>query len=352
MGPKSNTAAHAVGLELVELQVEEKNPMKSKLASNAALIALLLGCLAAPAMAWPQRDRSLVWAPPGRVDRLDLAGGPGGAAGAPKAPFTFVEEDTGGTNPKIKVRDARGVEWGVKWGEEVNSEVFASRLAWAVGYFVEPSYYVAKGTVNGVTGLDRAKKYVGPDGSFFAARFERKDKGVTKLGDEQSWRWDQNPFVGSKELNGLKVMMMLVSNWDSKDQRDADRGSNTKLFVVNTRSGTETRYVVSDWGGTMGKWGGIFRRAKWDCDGYAGQSDDFVKGVKNGVVEFGYAGQHTETIKDGIPLAHVQWLLTYLGRLSDAQIRAALRASGASPGDEECFTRAVRSRISRLQALR
>ena len=237
--------------------------MKFKVASNTAVIAILIGLLAAPAAAWPQRDRTLVWVPPGRVDRLDLAGGPGGAGGAPKAPFTFIEEDTGGTNPKIKVRDARGVEWGVKWGEEVNSEVFASRLAWAVGYFVEPSYFVAKGTINGVTGLDRAKKYVGPDGMFFAARFERKDKGVTKLGDEQSWRWDQNPFVGSKELNGLKVMMMLVSNWDSKDQRDAGRGSNTKLFVINTRSGTETRYVVSDWGGTMGKWGGIFRRA-WD----------------------------------------------------------------------------------------
>lgn len=326
--------------------------MNTKPILKILTLSFALCFLATPAMAQRQRDTTVVWSPPGRVERLDLAGGPGGAGGAPRAPFSFIEEDSGGTNPKIKVRDARGVEWGVKWGEEVNSEVFASRLVWATGYIVEPSYYVAKGTVNGVTGLDRAKKFVGPDGSFFAARFERKDKGVTKLGDEESWRWDQNPFVGSKELNGLKVMMMLVSNWDSKDQRDAGRGSNTKLLITETRSGKVTKYVVTDWGGTMGKWGGIFRRAKWDCDGFAGQSDDFVKGVKNGMVEFGYAGQHTESIKDGIPLAHVQWLLTYLGKLSDAQIRAALRASGASPGDEECFVRAVRLRITRLQALR
>ncbi|MCC6745791.1 MAG: hypothetical protein IT175_18160 [Acidobacteria bacterium] len=326
--------------------------MSFKLAPGAVALAALLVSFATPVTAWPQRDRTVVWTSPGRVERLDLAGGPGGSVGAPKAPFTFLEEDTGGTNPKIKVRDARGVEWGVKWGEEVNSEVFASRLAWAVGYFVEPSYFVAKGKIDGVSGLDRAKKFVGPDGTFSDARFERKDKGVTKLGDEQSWRWDDNPFVGTKELDGLKVMMMLVSNWDSKDQRDAGRGSNTKLFVINTRAGKETRYVVSDWGGTMGKWGGFFRRAKWDCDGYAGQNDEFVKGVKEGMVEFGYSGQHTGTIKDGIPVAHVKWLMTYLGKLTDNQIRAALRASGASPGDEECFARAVRGRISALQAIR
>ena len=41
-----------------------------------------------------------------------------------------------------------------------------------------------------------------------------------------------------------------------------------------------------------------------------------------------------------------------IGKLTDAQIRAALRASGASPADEACFTQAVRMRISRLQALR
>ena len=70
----------------------------------------------------------------------------------------------------------------------------------------------------------------------------------------------------------------------------------------------------------MGKWGGVFKRGKWDCDGYLGQSDDFVKGVKNGEVEWGYSGQHTDSIKDGIPVAHVQWLMGYLGKLSDTQI--------------------------------
>ena len=39
----------------------------------------------------------------------------------PNQQFTFVGEDTGGTNPKIEVKDAHGVVWGVKSGEEVSS---------------------------------------------------------------------------------------------------------------------------------------------------------------------------------------------------------------------------------------
>lgn len=317
-----------------------------------AFVGSLPSTRAAFAPAWIQRERPLIWRDPGQVERLNLAWGEGGQSGAPKAPFTFLKEDTGGTNPKIEVRDARGVVWGVKWGEEVNSEVFCSRIVWAMGYFVEPAYFVADGKIIGVNSLDRAKKYVNSDGTFYDARFEKKDKSITKLSDEQSWNWDENPFVGTKELNGLKILMMLLSNWDSKDRHQAGKGSNTKIFIVKTRAVTENRYVVSDWGGTMGKWGGFLRRAKWDCDGYAGQSDDLVKGVKNGMVEWGYFGQHTDSIRDGISVADVKWLLGYLGRLSDAQIRAALRSSGASATDVECFGRAVRGRISQLQALR
>jgi hypothetical protein len=300
----------------------------------------------------PQRQRNVIWRNPGDVRRLDLAWGSEGRAGAPQPPFNFLREDDDGTNAKVEVRDARGVVWGVKWGEEVNSEVFASRLVSAVGYYVEPSYYVQSGRILGVTKLDRAKKYVQSDGGFTEARFEKKEKGVQKLSDKESWRYKENPFLGTKELNGLKIMVMLVSNWDSKDQEQSSKGSNTKIFIVPTRAATEHRYVVSDWGGSMGKWGGFFKRGKWDCDGYLGQSDDFVKGVKNGEVQWGYSGQHTSDIKDGIPVAHVQWLMGYLGKLSNTQIRAALRSSGASPNEEECFSRAIRMRMSALWNLK
>lgn len=102
----------------------------------------------------------------------------------------------------------------------------------------------------------------------------------------------------------------------------------------------------------MGRWGNYFRRAKWDCKGFEDQSDGLVKGVKNGVVEWAYSGRHTDSIRDNIPVAGVKWLPGYLGKLSDARIRGALRSGGASASEVSCFSRAVRERISRLQSLR
>ena len=290
-----------------------------------------------------------IWQDVGPVEQLDFFGGPGGREGAPKPPFTFVEEDSGGTNPKIKVKDAAGRQWGVKWGSEVHAEVFAARFAWAAGYYVEPSYFVASGKVEGVTGLDRAKKFVKPDGSFTEARFELKIGGITKLKDKESWHWESNPFAGSKELKGLKIVLMLVSNWDSKDQCDAGRGSNTAIHK-NDATG-EVHYIFGDWGGSMGKWGGVFGRSKWDCKGFSGQSKDFVKGVSGTVVEWGYSGQRTDSVTSGITVADVKWIMERLGKISDRQIQDALEASGATASESSCYASAMRTRLERLKAV-
>jgi len=290
-------------------------------------------------------SKPTVWQDPGQIERLDLFNGEGGAKNAPRPPFTFVEEDKGGTNPKVKVTDAAGRHWGVKWGPEVHSEVFASRLVWAVGYYVEPNYFVSSGKIEGVKDLSRAKKYVSRDGSFSDARFELKEKHIDKKTDKESWRWDANPFVGTRELNGLKIMIMLTSNWDPKDQADTE--SNTAIFT-NKKTGRVT-YVMSDWGATMGKWGGFFSREKWDCDGYGSQTRKFVTGVDGPFVRFGYDGKHASKMKDSIRVTDVRWLLLYLGRISDAQIRNALNAAGASPEEVSCFTRALRERIQQLR---
>jgi hypothetical protein len=292
-----------------------------------------------------------IWRDPGAVEQLDFAAGPGGVDGAPKPPFKFLKEDMDGSNPKINIEDANGVKWGAKWGTEVNSEVFATRIAWAAGYYVEPTYFVKSGTIVGATGLKRAKKFVGSDGSFTDARFERKDKRITKLKDDQGWAWHNNPFAGTKELNGLKIVMMLVSNWDSKDVRDVSRGSNTAIFQVPVSGGTENWYVVTDWGGSLGKWGGVFSREKWDCKGFAGQNSRFTNGARGTNVEFGYSGQRTSDITEGIRVRDVQWIMQYLGRITDDQLRAGLEASGATPDEVECFTQALRDRLNQLKAI-
>jgi hypothetical protein len=300
------------------------------------------------------RPLPVLWREPQRVRELDLVGGAGGREHAPRPPFRFVEEDTDGSNPKIDVTDASGRKWGVKWGTEVNAETFATRIAWAAGYFVEPAYFVASGRVLGVDRdrLKRAKKYVEDDGSFRDARFELKAGALKKYKDEESWAWNSNPFVGTRELNGLKILVMLTSNWDSKDVRDVSRGSNTAVYVVQTDAGVEARYLLTDWGGSMGKWGNYFSREKWDADGFAKQTPDFVKGVEGGYVKWGYAGQRTDDIRDGIRVSDARWMANIVGRLSDAQIRDALRASGATASEVDEFSRALRNRITQLQRIR
>src|SRR5262249_24234522 len=160
----------------------------------------------------------VIWHDPGDVARLDFVGGVGGRDDAPKQPFTFEEENLRGSNPKVSVKDAKGVKWSVKFGPEVNAETFATRIVWATGYFVEPDYFVPQGRIEEVGPLTRAKHAIKADGTFANARFEmHREKGVKMFDGERSWSWLENPFVGTKELNGLKIVMMLVSNWDNKD---------------------------------------------------------------------------------------------------------------------------------------
>jgi len=322
----------------------------------APLVAAMLA-LGFISSAWAQKQKGpvqpgkpVIWADPGAVEKLDFVAGVGGRAKTPKPPFTFIEESLSGTNPKVRVSDANGVQWTAKFGTEVNAETFATRVAWAAGYYVEAAYFVSSGKIEKLGRLDRAKKSVGPDGSFTDARFEmRREKGVKKLEEEQSWSWIQNPFVGTKELNGLKVIMMLVSNWDNKDVRDVKRGSNTAIFQTPAESGLEDRYMITDWGGSMGKWGGFISREKWDCNGFRGQTKDFIKGAKGAEIEFGYSGQHSSTFKGGISASDVKWVMQYVGRITDEQLRAGLQASGATSEEVECFTQSLRDRISQLK---
>src|SRR5204862_1973753 len=103
-----------------------------------------------------------------------------------------------------------------------------------------------------------------------------------------------------------------------------------------TPSGNEARYYITDWGGSMGKWGGVFGRGKWDPDGYAKQSPKFLSADK-GKVEFGYSGQHTGDWKSDIKPSDVAWIAQYLTRITDDQLRTGLQASGATQEEVETF---------------
>jgi hypothetical protein len=291
---------------------------------------------------------NVLWRDPGLIERLDLTGGPGGKANVPRGPYTFIKEIESGKKPKLKVRDARGSMWSVKWGDEVKAEIFASRLAWVSGYFTLPTYFVESGRIEGATELGRAADQLASDGSFTTARFQAWEPNLLK---GRNWAWNYNPFLGSKPFQGLKIITMLTSNWDSKDARDVDMGTNTAIIDYRRPERREFRYLVLDWGGTMGRWGlPGFVRNKWDCDGYASQTSEFVKGVKDGEVVWGFSGAFNEKdINEGITPQDVRWILQYIGKLTDAQIRSGLQASGATPQEVDCFSRSVRERIDQLR---
>ena len=295
---------------------------------------------------------AVVWRDPGAVEALDLAAGPGGRDGAPLPPFTYVEEHFSGSRPCVSVRDARGRRWRVKWGDEVQVETLATRLAWSAGYFVETTYYVADGRVERIGELKRAGTCVDATGLFEHARFELEEEDAITHFDEHSWSWADNPFVGTRELNGLKIVMMWLSNWDAKDVRDVARGSNTAIFEYRLPDGSrEARYLISDWGGAFGRWGNVVNRGRWDCQGFAEQTPHFVTGVQGEFVRWGYSGQRTSDIAEGIRLDDVKWLMQYLGRVTAAQIAAAVRASGGTEDEAACFTKTLLDRVQQLREI-
>jgi hypothetical protein len=282
------------------------------------------------------------------VETLDLAGGILGADAAPQPPFVFQQEERGGTTPKILVQDNSRRVWSVKWGDEVNAEVFASRLLWATGYMVEPSYFVRTGKIDSVGALTRASTRIDRNNgnAFYNARFELRPIDVFPA--PESWSWNDNPFVGTRELTGLRIMNMLLSNWDAKDARN--RTTNMGILRVEREDSPEERqYLINDWGAAMGRWGGMATREKWSCRDFTSQTKGFVKGVENKLVRFSFGGVHAGELAKDIRVEDVAWLMQYLGRVTDTQLRDALTASGAAPGDVDCFAAALRDRIEQLR---
>ncbi|MDQ6759622.1 MAG: hypothetical protein M3Z32_07125 [Acidobacteriota bacterium] len=288
------------------------------------------------------------------MESLNLVWGVGGEENQPEPPFQFVQEELSGTTPKVKVKDGKGTTWVVKFGEEAKPTVFASRLLWACGYTVQVEYLIPHGQIAGVPGLKRAGSFLKKDGAFSDGRFELRADHPKFISDH-SWAWNSNPFQGTPELNGLKILVMLLSNWDTKDARDMTRSgeldSNVALFEDSGPDGPRYLYFVSDWGASLGKWGGVSSRSKGDCKGYAAQTRDLVQGSEKGVVRWGYSGKHNDDIVKNIRVTDVQWLLQYLGRITDEQLRRGLAASGDTPEEMDCYVRSIRQRITQLQAL-
>jgi hypothetical protein len=296
-----------------------------------------------PALAQHKSDKKktqmtgtpVLWRAPDDLPSRDLLLGPGGEEMKPDLRrVTFLKEETGGYSTKYRVRDASGREWVAKVGKEAQSETAAVRLVWAVGYMTEINYLIPRLNIEG-------------KGEFENVRLEARPEHIKRL-DE--WKWSDNPFVETKELQGLIIMMALLNNWDIKD-------TNNKILHVRNEGGgqDELQYIVSDLGATFGKvktdipvvW--RIRRNRNDPEDYS--QDPFLEDVKNGNVFLFYKGKRQDLF-DYIKIEDARWIGSLLSKLSDRQIGDAFRAANYNREEVRMLTAAVRSRISELMSIR
>ena len=291
----------------------------------------------------PTDLKPVLWTEPQNIESLDLFGGAGGADGAPNpnAKYTFVSRSKSGTSEKISVSDDKNREWQVKFGAEAMPAPAAARIVWAAGFHVDTDYFVSRAHVEGRGGFD-----------VWDVRFKVKDDGFKEM---DTWSWHANPFMGTRELDGLKTLMALLSNWDLKKD-------NNKIVRAKKKSGgnrDEAIYYVSDLGATLGKTTSLIRQfpgfqnapagSKGDAQAFANQP--FINGVKAGTVDFNYHGKDHKAL-EGVKVENARWVGDLLGRLSDKQLSDAFRAGGFSPEDVQIYTRAIRARINQLKNLK
>jgi hypothetical protein len=236
----------------------------------------------------------------------------------------FIEDVTRGYSKRFRVRDGSGREWIAKMGKEAQPETAAIRIISAAGYFTDATYLAPSVVIDG-------------KGTFTNVEFKARPKDVKRV---DHWNWEKNPFAGTKELQGLKVLMLLLDNWDLKT-------SNNRILQVrdDTTDSNELRYIVSDMGATFGKTGSAITRSRNRPRDYV--KAKFVSKVRADVVEFHYHGKKSGIMHE-ITVAQAKWLGNILSQLTDQQIKDAFRAGNYSPEDTQKLTNALRSRISDL----
>ncbi len=267
----------------------------------------------------------ILWREPTDLATRDLSLGPTRGKLQPDLRrVTFLKEEQGGYSTKYRVRDAAGQVWVAKIGKEAQTDVAANRLIWAVGFNCEISFLVPRVTIEG-------------KGTFEEVRFEARPANIER---GEIWSWDNNPFVGTAEFQGLKVMMLIFNNWDIKDD-------NNKILIVKGEKGKEAemRYIVSDLGGTFGKTGSFMSRSRNDIDDYV--KSRFVKGVKGKFVEFNYGGKRQDLFRN-ITVEQAKWMGSRLAKLSNRQIADAFRSSAYSEEEVQMLAQAFRRRINEL----
>jgi hypothetical protein len=299
---------------------------------------------------------AVLWTNPEDIKSRNLFYGPGGKDGQPREPLIFRKEEKSGTNPKFEVQDSKGNTWKAKLGIEAQPETAAVRLLWAVGFVTNENYFVRETAVEGMSHLQRGNQLLGHDGEIRDMRLQRGPQGKKKV---SSWSWKHNPFVGSREFNGLRVMMALINNWDLKDVNNA-------VYADKEHEGP-VLYEVSDVGASFGRTGESYSTASSKNNLHAYQRSKFITKVTRDRVNFNVpthlpylyvfnlplfvSYQREHWISQHIPRSDAKWIGSLLAQLSPEQIRDAFRAAGYTPEQVEAYASTVQKRIAELERL-
>lgn len=299
---------------------------------------------------------AILWREPASISARDLYYGEGGKDHAPRTTiFTFLKEDLSGSNPKFVVTDKDGVHWKIKVGAEAKPEVAAQRLVWAAGYFTDEDYYLPELRITGLPAkLHRGRRLFGPEGTLCGARLQRMDK---KESNDGNWKWKHSVFAGTRELNGLRVLMAFINNWDLKDNNNKIRVGKEDGIALQT-------YYVSDLGASFGTAGIVKGHSNSRGNLEAFESSKFITKITDRYISFAAPSRPTllelvnppqffmrlrlRWIGRHIPRSDAKWMAAVLARLSPQQIRDAFRAAGYSSREVEDFAEVLENRIAAL----
>jgi hypothetical protein len=308
--------------------------------SIAALAALSLtacaGVKVPKAQTAPAPPGATLWTAPDDLASRDLYYGPWGKEHAPdpRGVYRLVERKHTGVNLGMTVEDEHGREWSVKQAypggldPEGPVEVVISRLLSAIGYRQPPVYHLAAFNLKDDFGT---RVEVG-------GRFRLKDPSLKETG---SWKWEDNPFVGSKPYQGLIVLLTMFNSTDLKN-------SNNSLYEYRNGDLVEQWYVTRDVGAALGDGNRIAPR-KGHAPSFA--REPFILGVSNGHVQFAYNGWYKNLVRDRVTPDEVVWATELLGRLSEQQFADAFRAGGYDPATAAQFIKALRDKIDQGRGL-
>lgn len=268
----------------------------------------------------PDRPRDLYWGVGGK--RL---------APDPDAMYHVIEVKHGGFSTGLTVTDPDDRRWNAKFPPEAPTETVASRILWAVGYHQPPLYYVGKWNAEGA-----------PDANpQLPARFREEKPTFHGLHSTNHWSYYHNPFVGTREMNGLLVLQAMLGNSDLKDVQNV-------LYELNEPiEGAQQWYVARDLGQSLGRTG-VIEAPRGDVEIF--EQTPFIKGVENGYVRFDWRGRHAVLVSRITP-ADVRWICGRLAKLTDDQWADAFRAGGYAQPVADRFIRRFKQKIEEGLAL-